>query len=387
MPNWYSQHKFNKIPVLGLVPESGGTEPDSPAVGQLWVDTTAGKVKWRTPGSAWMAVDDVADGAVTDAKVAAGANIALSKLATNPLARANHTGTQAASTISDLATTVKAYRLDEFATPTADIPMGGMKLTGLAAPTNPNDSARLADVQAAQAGIDIKPSVRVATTANIALSGLLTIDGVTLVASDRVLVKNQTDATQNGLYVAASGAWARSSDTLTANTFVFVEEGSAMGDSAWMITTDGVITPGSTSIAWAQFGAGGGISAGAGLTLTGSVLDVVAADGSIVVDTDSIAVGLVSIAQGGTGATTAAGARSALGAKGSYSENLPALTAGVWADVVHELGTEDIAEPSFRDLSTGEFVRLDAKVVDADTVAVRADLPVSADTIRITVIG
>lgn len=78
-------------------------------------------------------------------------------------------------------------------------------------------------------------------------------------------------------------------------------------------------------------------------------------------------------------------ARTELGVGGSYSANLPALTAGVWTNVTRHLATEDIAEPTFKDVATKELVRLDSKVIDANTVAVRADVAVAANALRITV--
>jgi hypothetical protein len=81
------------------------------------------------------------DGSVTDAKVSASAAIALSKLATNPLARANHTGTQAASTISDFDAQVRTNRLDQMATAGADVPLGSHKLTGVTDPSSAQDAA------------------------------------------------------------------------------------------------------------------------------------------------------------------------------------------------------------------------------------------------------
>ncbi|MFD9948828.1 hypothetical protein ACFWYW_46745 [Nonomuraea sp. NPDC059023] len=386
MPNWYSQHKFNQIPVVGLVLPTSGSEPGTPVAFEVWGDTGSGKARWRTPGGVWVAFDDVADSAVTDAKVAAGANISLSKLATNPLARASHTGTQLAATISDFAAAVRANRLDQMAAPGADVDMAGFKLTGLGTPTQPGHAARLADVQAAAAGISVKPAVRAATLVNVALTGLQTIDGVALQAGDRVLVKAQTSAVENGLYTAASGSWARTGDTLAPNTFVFVSEGGSLADTGWAISTNGAIVVGTTAIAWAQFAGGGGTSGpGAGLVQNGANLDVVAADGSLIVAADSITVGLVPITKGGTGATTASAARAALGVGGSYSADLPALTAGTWHNIVHSLGTLDVAEPTFRELSSGEFVRLDAKTIDVNTVAVRAAIAVANGAIRITV--
>lgn len=102
--------------------------------------------------------------------------------------------------------------------------------------------------------LDAKASCRVATTANLgALSGLLTIDGVTLVAGDRVLVKDQTTGSQNGIYVAAAGAWSRATDAddgtkLTSGATVPVEEGTANADTLWMLTNDGIITIGVSSL-------------------------------------------------------------------------------------------------------------------------------------------
>ncbi|MEU8378286.1 hypothetical protein [Streptosporangium sp. NPDC048865] len=388
MPNWYAQHNNNKIPVLGLVPESGGTEPATPATFQFWGDTGSGKIKWRTPGGAWFSVDDVADGAITDAKVASGANIALSKLATNPLARANHTGTQLASTISDFTTQVRANRLDQMAAPGADVALAGYRLTGLGAPSGPNDAARLADIQAAAAGISVKPAVRAATTGNIALTGLQTIDGITLVAGDRVLVKNQSSAAQNGIYLAATGAWTRTDDALSPNTFVFVSEGSTLADTGWAISTDTAIVPGTTAITWAQFAGGGGGSGGpgAGLVQNGGDLDVVAADGSIVVNTNSIEVGLVPIAKGGTGATTAAAARTALGVGGVYNADLPALTAGVAATVTHSLGTKDVYVAACYDIASGADVELEVTSRPTnDTLTIRSDIAVASGAVRILV--
>jgi hypothetical protein len=161
-----------------------------------------------------------------------------------------------------LAAAVKAYRPDEFAAPTANVGMGGSKLTNLANGTVATDAATYGQLLNLLNGTDWKDSVRVATTANLAaMSGVLTIDDVTLVAGDRVLVNSQDTASQNGLYVVASGAWTRAADAdttlnpdgsskLSASTTVFVEEGSTLADIQWRITTNGAIVLGTTAIAW-----------------------------------------------------------------------------------------------------------------------------------------
>ena len=102
--------------------------------------------------------------------------------------------------------------------------------------------------QGVRSGAAIKVPVRVATTANITLSGLQTIDGVTLVADDRVLVKDQTTQSENGIYVADTSTWDRAIDfdgvfDVVEGTIVVVNQGSANGSSAWRVETTGTITP------------------------------------------------------------------------------------------------------------------------------------------------
>lgn len=106
-------------------------------------------------------------------------------------------------------------------------------------------------------GVAIKVPVRVATTANITLSGLQSIDGVTVVADDRVLVKNQSTASENGIYNASSSGWVRALDfngnrDVVAGALVQVTEGSTLAGSRWRITTTGAITIGTTSIAFTR---------------------------------------------------------------------------------------------------------------------------------------
>lgn len=103
--------------------------------------------------------------------------------------------------------------------------------------------------------LDAKQSARAATTSNIALSGLQTIDGVVLAAGDRVLVKNQTAGKDNGIYVAASGAWTRSADAdasieVTPSLTVFIEQGTTQTDTLWQLVTDGAIVLGTTVLSF-----------------------------------------------------------------------------------------------------------------------------------------
>lgn len=201
--------------------------------------------------------------------------------------------TLTAAKISDFDTQVRTSRLDQMAAPTASVSMNSQKITGLATPTVDTDAATKGYVDSVAQGLDPKQSVRTASTANIAtLSGLLTVDGVTVVAGDRVLVKNQSTASQNGIYVASATAWSRAIDmsiwSEVPNAFVFVEEGSTQADTGWVCTSNSGGTLDTTAITWAQFSGAGTYIAGNGLTLTGSTFDVVGTANRITVSADAV---------------------------------------------------------------------------------------------------
>jgi hypothetical protein len=210
----------------------------------------------------------------------------------------------AASKISDFDTQVRTNRLDQLAVPTASVSLNSQKITALADPVDPQDAATKAYVDASRLGLDVKQSVKAATTGNITLSGEQTIDGVALVSGDRVLVKNQDNAAENSIYTVAGSAWARATDfntstKVTPGAFTFVEQGSANADSGWVLTTDGAITLGSTDLAFVQFSGAGQIDAGGGLTKSGNTLDVGTASSSrIVVNADNIDLATTGVAAG-----------------------------------------------------------------------------------------
>ena len=151
-------------------------------------------------------------------------------------------------------------------------------------------------VDAVKVGLDFKDSVRVATTANISLSTApAAIDGVTLSSDDRVLVKDQSTGSQNGLYVfnGSGSAMTRATDAdanaeVTSGMFTFVTEGSTNADSGFVLTTDGSITVGTTALAFAQFSGAGQITAGAAMTKTGNTLDVAVDGQSLEVSSDAL---------------------------------------------------------------------------------------------------
>lgn len=185
---------------------------------------------------------------------------------------------------------------------------GGQLLTNLADPISGSDAATrswvLTQTAATTANIT---EARMASTANLALTGVQTIDGVAGSANDVVLVKNQTTPAQNGVYTMLAGAWTRhaSADTVAelAGLLVVVREGSAtQADTLWMssIDTTGVLD--TTSVPFVQLPSTTDLLAGAGMTRTGQTFDVVAADNSFTVNADSVQVKL-----NATGAITVSG--------------------------------------------------------------------------------
>lgn len=193
----------------------------------------------------------IEDGAINDAKVAAGAAIATTKLA-------------------DGADFVKRTGTVAF---TGAQSMGGFKLTNVGTPVaNTTDAATTAYVDAAIAALsaffDNKPSVRVATTANGTLATAFangqTVDGITLATGDRILLKNQTAPAENGIYiVAASGAPTRATDmdawTEVPGALVAVEIGTANADTVWLGSADAGGTLETTAITWQQIPTSAGL--------------------------------------------------------------------------------------------------------------------------------
>jgi phage-related tail fiber protein len=178
-----------------------------------------------------------------------------------------------------LVTAAEDATLNDIDSPVSSFSFNSQNLTNLADPVNAQDAATKHYVDSVAQGLDPKASCVAASTANITtLSGLLTIDGITLQAGDRVLVKNQTAAQNNGIYVASASAWSRSADMDTwaevPNAFTFVEGGSTQADSGWVCTSNAGGTLGTTPITFVQFSGAGTYTAGTGLTLTGNEFSI-----------------------------------------------------------------------------------------------------------------
>jgi hypothetical protein len=276
----------------------------APTTNTTQLATTAFVTAAVTAGSAGVASFNTRTGAVVqllaDITGVGGAPIASPTFTGVPAAPTPANGTNT----TQLATTqyVMAQRLDQFVAPNVDVSWNTHKITGLLDPTNAQDAATKNYVDGVAQGVDAKASVRVATTANLAaLSGLLTVDGITVAGGDRVLVKDQTTQSANGIYVAAAGAWARALDADTwaelPSAFVFVEVGSANADSGWLCTVDAGGTLGTTNVTWVQFSGAGQITAGAGLTKTGNTIDAVGTANRILVNADNIDIAATYVGQ------------------------------------------------------------------------------------------
>lgn len=313
--------------------------------------------------------------------------------------------TLTAAKISDFDTTVQANRLDEMANPTSDVDLNSQKITNLADPVNATDAVNKQYADALTNGLDIKDSCLVATTANITLSGTQTIDGVSVSAGKRVLVKDQSTGSENGIYVCAAGSWSRATDAdgndeVTAGLFTFIEQGSVNGDAGFVLTTDDPITVGTTALAFTQFSGAGSVSAGDGLTKSGNTLSAdLKSNGGVVIESGELAVdlaassitGTLAVSDGGTGATSASAARTALGvaigsdvqAHNAILDDLAALSQaankGIFFDTGNSAATFDLtaagrailddADASAQRTTLGLAIGSDVQAYDAELAA------------------
>lgn len=190
-----------------------------------------------------------------------------------------------------LVTAASNANLNDIGSPVSSFSFNSQNLTNLADPVNPQDGATKYYVDSVAQGLNVKQAVVATTTGNITLLGLSTQSGgdwtSSLSSGDRVLVKNQTLAQNNGIYVASATAWTRATDADTwaelISAFTFVESGATEADTGWVCTVDAGGTLGTTPITWAQFSGAGTYTAGTGLTLTGnqfSITDTAVSAGS-----------------------------------------------------------------------------------------------------------
>ena len=211
--------------------------------------------------------------------------------------------------ISDFDTGVRTNRLDQMAAPTGSVSLNSQTITNVADPVNAQDAATKGFVEATSQGLDVKDSCVAATTGNITISTALnngdTLDGVTLSTNDRVLVKDQSTASQNGIYIVGSSP-ARADDLAAgadaAGMFTFVEQGTVNADNGFVCTSNkGSAVTGTNNLTFAQFSGAGQITPGDGLDKSGNTLSVdLKANGGLVIESTEIAIDLAASSITGT---------------------------------------------------------------------------------------
>ncbi|CAM3038023.1 hypothetical protein [Skermania piniformis] len=251
------------------------------------------------------------------------------------------------------------------------------RIQNVGSPSAASDAANKSYVDALLNGLQWKPGVRVATTASGTLASAFAngsvVDGVTLATGDRILIKNQSTASENGIYVvAASGAPTRSADAdgageIVPNTTVLVAEGTVNADTAWTVTNNGTITVGTTGLTFAPVGGGATYTAGNGLQLSSNAF-------SVLLDSAS---GLV-VSGTGLKVDPSVVAR-------KYAANIGngSLTS---IPVTHNLGTRDVVV-SVHDTTTYEEVLADVVKTDANNVTITFATAPASNAYRVTVIG
>lgn len=253
-------------------------------------------------------------------------------------------------------------------------------------PTSAQDVATKNYVDNVAQGLSPKTSVRAKTTgSNITLAGSApnTLDGVTLVVGDRILVTDQTAPAQNGIYTVttlgtgANGTWTRATDmdswTEVPGASTWVNEGTTYGDTGWVSTSDSGGTLGTTAINWTQNSGLGGVTAGAGLTKTGSTLDVgTASITRIVVNADNIDLATTAVSANTYGNSGFNVGQFTVDSYGrlTAASNRDMFGTGIAQNAVFSGPTSGTGAPTFRALVTGDIPNLDAAKITTGTLAV-----------------
>lgn len=216
---------------------------------------------------------------------------------------------------SQLADGANFLKKDGTVAMTASFDAGSHTVVNVATPVNPNDAANKSYVDALANGFKLR-FAKVVAVANVALTGLLTIDGYTLQVGDIVLLTAQTTGAQNGFWVADSGSWSRptfwgAATTITEGNYAIIDaEGTTYKNTKWFITTLGNIIVDTTSVAFAQDQSGASVNAGSGVNISGSTISAkvgngLAFDGSQNITVQASTGGLLTSGSGGVGITAA----------------------------------------------------------------------------------
>jgi hypothetical protein len=375
--------------------------PASPVAGQLYFNTGDGNL-YVYDGSSW--VDLTAQGvsysagsgiSISGTTIAADTGTSSTTVAAGNDARfptsdekAALAGTNGSPSTSNRYVTNTDARLTDarpLAAPSSSVSLNGQKLVDVAAGTSSTDAVNKGQLDAAQAGLDVRPSVRAATTADVTVATALAtgqvLDGVTLSDGDRVLVKNQSTASENGIYVAGTSP-ARAGDGLSGGTFVFVEEGTTQADTGWVITTNGSITPGTTSHTWAVFSRAGELSAGDGLTKTGGTLAV---DSSVARLTGATFTGAVTVpTPSSSGHAATKGYVDGLSSGGGYATTVGNGSATT-ITVTHNLATRDVLVEVYRNSGNYDTVLCEVRRTSTNAVDLVFGTAPSSNEYRVVV--
>ena len=218
------------------------------------------------------------------------------------------TGSAAAPTFRALVA-ADLLKLNEFTAPDGSVSLNSQKITNLATPTADGDAASKSYVDGVSQGLDVKASCIAATTGNITISTALnngdTLDGVSLSTNDRVLVKDQSSASENGIYIVGSSP-ARADDLAAgadaAGMFTFVEKGTVNADNGFVCTSDkGSAVVGTNNLAFSQFSGAGQITAGDGLDKSANTLSLdLKSNGGLVIESTELAIDLAASSITGT---------------------------------------------------------------------------------------
>jgi len=209
--------------------------------------------------------------------------------AANAVLAGPSSGSNAALTVRALVA-ADLLKLNEFTAPDGAVDLNSQKITGLATPTAATDASTKGYVDGVSQGLDVKDSCKAATTANGTLASAFangqSIDGITLATNDRILIKDQSTKTENGIYIVqASGAPARADDYASggsaAGTFTFIEQGSTLADTGWVCSSNkGSDVINTNNLDYVQFSGAGVIQGGDGIEKSGNTLSVDIKSGS-----------------------------------------------------------------------------------------------------------
>jgi hypothetical protein len=262
-------------------------------------------------------------------------------------------------------------------TPSQDLSMATYKITNLGTPSADTDAANKGYVDSVAQGLDPKASVVAATTTNGTLATAFAngqvIDGVTLTTGNRILIKNQTDQTVNGIYtVNASGAPTRSTDMDAGSefpsAFVFVEQGTVNADTGWVCTNNSPVTLGSTNIVFVQFSGAGTYTASNGVQLVGNDFS------GVVVASGGLSVGATGFSLDTTIAVRKYAASIGDGSATSYT-------------VTHSLNTKDVTVAVYDNSSPYAEVLCDVQHTSTSAITLLFSVAPTSNQYRVVVHG